>query len=121
MYVLLPLPEESGWILTNGTTYSIDWEDPVKQDTVSLSLHQMTNGCKCKTGCTTGRCRCKKKNTLCSPGCYCTNCLNSAISANGHNTSDTSESDSEQSNIEEHIETEVITDTTYVNIIDDLL
>ena len=49
------------------------------------------------------------------------NCLNST-SANGHNnTSDTSESDSEQSDIEEHIETEVITDTINVNIIDDLL
>ena len=56
VYVLLPLPEESGWILTNRTIYFIDWEDPVKQDTVSLSLNQMTNGCKCKTGCSMGRC-----------------------------------------------------------------
>ena len=36
----------------------------------------LTKGCKCKTGCTTGRCGCKRKQQVCSEGCTCTHCLN---------------------------------------------
>ena len=34
----------------------------------------MLNGCKCKTGCTTKRCKCQKLLCTCGPGCRCTNC-----------------------------------------------
>ena len=33
--------------------------------------------CKCTTGCTTQRCRCRKSNLHCSAACSCTNCSNS--------------------------------------------
>ena len=33
--------------------------------------------CKCTTGCTTQRCRCRKSNLHCSAACFCTNCSNS--------------------------------------------
>lgn len=34
----------------------------------------LMKGCKCKTGCTTRRCRCKKGNLHCGPSCQCINC-----------------------------------------------
>ena len=39
---------------------------------VSVLLH----GCKCATGCVSGRCSCKRKGKLCSEGCQCLNCTN---------------------------------------------
>ena len=33
-------------------------------------------GCACKTGCRTGRCKCKKSGSQCGPGCKCLNCSN---------------------------------------------
>ena len=33
-------------------------------------------GCKCKTGCTSNRCKSKKKLHMCGPGCQCLNCCN---------------------------------------------
>ena len=35
-------------------------------------------GCKCKTGCTSKRCKCKKSERMCGPGCQCLNCLNTS-------------------------------------------
>ena len=31
-------------------------------------------GCRCKTGCTSNRCKCGR---MCGPGCQCINCVNS--------------------------------------------
>ena len=42
------------------------------RERVSLLLR----GCKCATGCSTGRCGCKKSNRQCSEGCQCKNCSN---------------------------------------------
>jgi len=33
-------------------------------------------GCGCKTGCQTNRCKCKKSNHACGPGCKCQSCTN---------------------------------------------
>ena len=34
------------------------------------------NGCKCKTGCSTRRCKCNKSSKRCGPGCRCIGCSN---------------------------------------------
>ena len=72
--VLQPL-NSHGWTIDDGHL-TIDWDsmENIKaiQDRVSL----LTKGCKCKTGCTTARCGCKKKRMNCSAGCMCTNCSN---------------------------------------------
>jgi len=47
-------------------------------DRVKLLLR----GCKCVTGCTTGRCGCNKNNRRCSEGCECKNCSNIATAEN---------------------------------------
>ena len=44
---------------------------PLKQRVMVL-----TRGCKCKTGCSTGRCGCRKKGIQCLEGCLCINCTN---------------------------------------------
>ena len=106
---MLPLPEESGWLLNNGD-YVIDWEEPEKQVSVTQSLNQIMNGCKCKTGCSTARCRCKKANTFCSPGCYCINCCNMPASSLDERD-EVENSDSEDSNSEDNIETDLINDS----------
>ena len=36
----------------------------------------LTKGCHCKTGCTTGRCGCRKKGQNCTEGCSCLHCSN---------------------------------------------
>ena len=73
----------------------------------------MINGCKCKKGCGTLKCGCKKKNILCGPGCYCSNCSNVAVQQSG-NSSDEEESDSEGETDNEELETELITDSDFI-------
>lgn len=36
------------------------------------------SGCKCKAGCGTRRCKCKKEGRTCGAGCQCIHCTNSA-------------------------------------------
>lgn len=43
---------------------------------VQNTLEYVLNGCKCKTGCNTRRCKCKKAEKECGPGCQCTGCSN---------------------------------------------
>ena len=35
-----------------------------------------TRGCKCVTGCITGRCSCRRKQKECGEGCQCLYCTN---------------------------------------------
>ena len=44
--------------------------------TIRERVHVLLRGCKCVTGCATGRCSCKKKEKECSEGCQCLNCTN---------------------------------------------
>ena len=41
----------------------------------------MLKGCKCKGGCKSRRCRCKKDQRACGPGCQCINCGNLHVHA----------------------------------------
>ena len=36
-------------------------------------------GCRCKTGCITNRCKCKKSTQICGPSCQCINCANTYL------------------------------------------
>ena len=36
----------------------------------------LTKGCRCITGCLTGRCGCRRKGKKCSEGCECLHCIN---------------------------------------------
>lgn len=54
----------------------IVWDTPENIARKLDQLHSVFNGCKCKTGCTTRRCKCNKENNRCGPGCNCLNCSN---------------------------------------------
>ena len=64
-----------GWNVIDGIL-SIDWDSNENQATVNERVLLLTKGCKCKTGCTTGRCGCQKKGQSCSEGCACLHCSN---------------------------------------------
>lgn len=73
----LPSPENSGWLLSSeGLKYMIDWEDPDIVSKVETNIALLIKGCKCKGGCKTNRCGCKKKLVSCGPGCECHECTN---------------------------------------------
>ena len=62
-------------------------------------------GCGCKTGCSSGRCKCKNSATHCGPGCNCTGCKNLPVEAlrpgqMDQNNSDTDSASSEDSESE---------------------
>ena len=112
---MLPLPEESGWILNDDGTYAIDWEDRATMKEISNTIDQMMHGCKCKKGCSTSKCGCKKKSSHCGPGCYCINCSNIPESQQSTHESSESESDSDIScDSNEELEMEIITDSNFM-------
>ena len=55
---------------------SVDWDSDENQAAINERVRLLTKGCKCKTGCTTGRCGCRKKGQSCSEGCECLHCSN---------------------------------------------
>lgn len=120
MYTPLPLPEESGWIKSDGS-YAIDWEAQEIQEKVRQSIDFLVKGCNCKKGCRTANCGCRKKARYCGPACLCQECANlqadTNIEDNGDNnlcSSNTEDEDttdeSDLSNEEQYIEEEIITE-----------
>ena len=60
----LPDPRGFGWELDNGNLVPIMTDDlPAPTGLIELST------CTCKTGCSSGRCTCKKNNLLCTEIC----------------------------------------------------
>ena len=78
---------EYGWGLLE-TTLTIVWDTPANMEAVRNRVQLLLRGCKCVTGCKTGRCSCKKANRECTEGCQCTNCLNITMSAVSTNEPD---------------------------------
>ena len=75
---LLPLITEMtqyGWKRENGKL-EIDWEVTENIDKAKASLDFILSGCKCKTGCKTRICSCRKKERECGPSCCCHFCTN---------------------------------------------
>ena len=74
MYVFTDL-SDYGWKREN-EYLRIVWDSPENLQQVQRTVDYLTQGCKCKTGCTTRRCKCKKENIQCGPSCQCINCKN---------------------------------------------
>ena len=64
-----------GWNLADNVL-TIDWDSAENQAAVNERVLLLTKGCHCKTGCTTGRCGCRKKRQNCTEGCSCLHCSN---------------------------------------------
>ena len=52
------------------------WEVLENIQKAKASLDFVLTGCKCKTGCTTWICSCRKKERECGPSCSCQFCKN---------------------------------------------
>ena len=123
-YEGLALPEAQGW-LKDDSGYSIDWESTETIQKIKATLDFLNKGCTCKTGCKTKRCSCQKNERQCGTGCECRGCTNMQFSHpspqqdkdNGSAESEYSdiESQTESDDSDEDLETEVITDTFYVD------
>ena len=64
-----------GWQL-NDNSLSVEWDSRENIKAVNDRVSTLLEGCKCATGCTTRRCKCRKQGKECSVGCDCTNCSN---------------------------------------------
>ena len=73
---LLPLTHY-GWSVED-QLLTIVWDTDENIATVHDRVALLTQGCKCKGGCTTRRCKCRKNNNKCSAGCQCINCHNAS-------------------------------------------
>ncbi len=71
----MPLMSDYGWYRENGQL-KIKWDTDENITKVEKHIAYLTKGCKCKTGCSTRRCGCKKVNMQCGPSCQCVNCQN---------------------------------------------
>ncbi len=67
--------ENYGWGII-GNELTIKWDTATNVQAVRDRVDSLLKGCKCSTGCLTGRCGCKKKGKHCSIGCECLNCGN---------------------------------------------
>ena len=54
------------------------WDTPINVQQVQRTVDYLTRGCKCKTGCDTRRCKCKKEGLQCGPSSRCVNCRNTS-------------------------------------------
>lgn len=72
--VLQPVTE-FGWKVVDNTL-TVVWDSNENMAMIQERVSQLLNGCKCKTGCKTRRCSCRKSNRNCGEGCECSNCCN---------------------------------------------
>ena len=112
--VLQPL-NSHGWTIPDGHL-TIEWDSMENIKAIQEQVSLLTKGCKCKTGCTTARCGCKKKGMSCSVGCMCTNCSN--VPANEEKQSLRSQQDTA---IAEIVQEMAMVDTTQLPETDELV
>lgn len=75
-----------GW-QRSGQKLEVLWDTPDNVAKAQEKVDHVLHGCKCKTGCHTRRCSCKKSMKPCGPGCRCIGC--------GNVTSSSTETESE--------------------------
>ena len=68
---------EYGW-QRSGTKLEVIWDTPDNILHADQQVQFILHRCKCRTGCSTRRCKCKKEGRACGPGCQCIHCTNSA-------------------------------------------
>ena len=73
--ITYPPLQGNGWKLDNNCLH-IEWDSDDNISKVRMRVALLKKGCGCKTGCQTGRCKCKKNNNPCGPGCKCVGCCN---------------------------------------------
>ena len=79
MFLSLPLLglTDYGWCREDGQL-RVTWDTAENVQQVQCSVQYLTQGCKCKTGCTSRRCGCMKAELECGLSCKCVNCRNTS-------------------------------------------
>ena len=101
-----------GWNITD-EKLTVLWDTPQNMQAVRDRVKLLLRGCKCVTGCTTGRCGCKKINQHCSEGCECKNCSNITTVENETDIADIALE--EEYSTSENIDTDEIMDWVFGN------
>lgn len=91
-HMIYPPLNGNGWKQPDHATLEIDWDSDDHLSLVRTRVALLQKGCGCKTGCLTGRCKCKKSKVFCGPGCKCEGCLNLPTASNGASQSSLSDS-----------------------------
>ena len=66
-----------GWEMDpDSGLFQVTWESATNIQNVQNRIDYVLSGCKCKTGCTSRRCKCIKSSHLCGPRCCCVSCQN---------------------------------------------
>ncbi|XP_071951903.1 uncharacterized protein [Antedon mediterranea] len=92
--VVIPDCIKYGWSQTDQGKITVIWDSEENKLKVSESVRYLKNGCKCKTGCITGRCACHKRKKHCGPGCSCLRCKNTQDFEDENLTSSDSDTES---------------------------
>ena len=103
-----------GWSLIDNTL-TIIWDTSENIEAVRNRVKLLLRGCKCVTGCKTGRCSCRKSNRECAEGCQCTNCLNTFVSTTKTTEQAQDEVVEEEEVGELEIETDELMDWVFAN------
>ncbi len=88
--------------------WEVLWDTHENITQAQQKVDAVLNGCRCRTGCHTRRCSCRKHNNCCGPGCRCIGC---------DNTMPTSEE--KENEAEDEIEIEDLTETQLDQYTDD--
>ena len=72
---VMPSPTQYGWYGKDGQL-KVHWDTEDNMKKVVDKVDYLTKGCRCKTGCTSKRCKCKKAELHCGPSYQCLNCMN---------------------------------------------
>lgn len=65
-----------GWLKDNNGKLVIDWDGEDNMRKIRSRVNIVPKGCSCKSGCTTNRCGCRKKEIPCGVGSSCKDRLN---------------------------------------------
>ena len=113
IFMSLPPPEDSGWLLQADGNYVIDWEAAKVQQMVRKNIEFLTKGCRSM------RCGCRKRQENCGHGSFCQGCTNINIpeppedDSTGESDEDTESSYTKTDEESELVEEEVITNDLF--------
>ena len=104
--IIYPPLDTHGWKYDEGDL--VDWDSKENISNVKSRVALIKKECGCRTGCTSARCKCKKNNCHCGPGCKCLGCHNlpqvSPAPVNVDDDGTENESNSDYDDLEEEVD-----------------
>ena len=77
--MVTPPLSNHGWSVDSQGSVNVVWASRESIKAVEDLLRSLTSGCRCKTGCLTNRCQCKRSGKLCTFTCRCKQCANTSM------------------------------------------